>query len=241
MPRTSKRDSTHRPAPKKEQKPYPHHLRSISRALPAENAERELKVAYNSLMEMGTVWTWSRTLIPLARTLPLAPEWAYRLYRTASALYRNQERPASEHWARACQHYSTALWHEAKLAWLDDPECPKDLEELPHSESEFHLHESPNLTRDLLDDLTSRPKLSPPALGSPGGYAYEWLEAILSRARVHLQGLPGAPEGTRGLKECESIKAAEEWARCAEELMAALSSQAKPVEGAESPLMSLGA
>jgi len=201
--------------------------------LPAENAERELKAAYNAAMEMGTVWLWARPATPFTQTLPLQPEAGFRVYRTAAALYRNQFRPASEHWARACSHLCTALWHEAKLAWLNSPGCPRDLLELPHGEFEFHLHESPVETRDLLDDLMSRPHLPPPSPGTPGIYAYEWIQPILKRAREHLTPISPLIGGSLPLRMCEAIQAAEEWARCAEELMAVLgaqqSSEAPPV------------
>jgi hypothetical protein len=191
--------------------------------LPAENAVRELKMAFNAVMELGTALLWARPSSALAPLAPLTPEGAFRLYRTASALYRNQHLPSSELWARACQHYATALWHEAKLDWLEGPNCPRDLLELPNAEVEFHLHESPEEIRDLLDDLIGRPPITSLAPGTPGIYAFEWIPLILERAKIHLENTSHGV--IKNLKYCEAVKASGEWARCAEELMSAFLTQ----------------
>jgi hypothetical protein len=202
-------------------------LHDLSAAPPPENAERELKRAYNRLMESGAVWFWQREKSPLIHLNSLAPEWPVRLYRTAMALYHLGDRLQAERWARACRHYSTALWHEAKLSWLRDPSAPHDLAELPHAQGEYHLHESTEATRDLIQDLEHR---APPSLSSehPGAYAAPWIATMIRVARMHLEksGSLGQPES---LDQCEHLKAAEEWARSAEGVLTALQpTQARP-------------
>lgn len=186
---------------------------------PPENAERELKVAFNRLMESGVVWLWQREKLPDVQLLGIAPEWPARLYRTASALYRNGERLAAERWARSCRHFATALWHEAKIAWLYDPSHPKDLDEYPNAQVEYQLHETPDTTRDLIHDLEGRPlPVVPHEL--PGSYAQNWIEPIIRLARKHLEQCQ-AQAGAFELVQCEHLKAAEEWARTAEEISGA--------------------
>jgi hypothetical protein len=193
-------------------------------ARPPENAERELKRAFNRLMESGAVWFWQREQVPMIHLHSLAPEWPARLYRTAMALYRSGDRLDAERWARTCRHYATALWHEAKLSWLKDSNLPRDLPELPNAQIEYHLHESMEGTRDLIQDLENR-KLPEPHSGSPGLYARDWISPMIRVARMHLNqgGLLGQPGN---LDECEHLKAAEEWARSAEGICTALESQA---------------
>ncbi len=193
---------------------------------PPENAERELKRAYNRLMESGAVWFWQRDRIPLIHLHSLAPEWPAQLYRTAMALYRSGDRLQAERWARSCRHYSTALWHEAKLSWLRDSQVPKDLPELPNAQVEYHLHESIESTRDLIQDLEHRKLPSPPGV-TPGSYAAQWIPAMIRVARMHLDQ-SGSPSQPSNLTECEHLKAAEEWARSAEGISVALQSLPAP-------------
>lgn len=172
------------------------------------------------MMESGAVWFWQRDQIPLIHLHSLAPEWPARIYRTAMALYRLGDRLQAERWARACRHYSTALWHEAKISWLKDPNAPRDLFELPHAQSEYHLHESIEETRDLIQDLEHRSLVSPTG-EHPGAYAIVWVPSMIRVARMHLEqsGSPAQPES---LIQCENLKAAEEWARSAEGILVAL-------------------
>ena len=202
-------------------------LPDLTFAPPPENAERELKRAYNRLMESGAVWFWQREKIPLIHLHSLAPEWPARLYRTAVSLFHLGDRLEAERWARACRHYATALWHEAKLSWLKDPDAPRDLAELPHAQTEYHLHESTESTRDLIQDLEPR-TIPTPSGEHPGAYAAPWISSMIRVARMHLEktGSPAQPES---LEQCEHLKAAEEWARSAEGILTALQpGQVKP-------------
>jgi hypothetical protein len=57
----------------------------------------------------------------------------------------------------------------------------------------------------------------------PGGYAFEWLKPMLKVANQHMNSSrENSPVRGHTLLQCEHIKAANEWARCCEEIMSAL-------------------
>ncbi|NBU20263.1 hypothetical protein EBS43_02440, partial [bacterium] len=100
-----------------------------------DNAEHELRKAYNCIIESGVNYTFT----PL-QTLEFSPQEAIQTYEQAFQFYRQGKRLTAERWARAAKHLARAFWHEAKIAYLE----PR-LEDLPYlkgeQDDEYHLHE----------------------------------------------------------------------------------------------------
>src|SRR3954463_9939119 len=100
-----------------------------------QNAEHELRKAYNLIVETGVTYFWDRRAIP-----GVSADEAVTLYRHAFNSHRRNDRLASERWARAVKHLARAFWSEAKIAYLE----PRSTE-IPYLEGaapeEYNLHE----------------------------------------------------------------------------------------------------
>lgn len=79
-----------------------------------ENAESELRKAYNCVVETGVAHFWDRKAIP-----GVNPDEVVTIYKRALEAFRGGQRLAAERWARAAKHLSRAYWHEAKIAYLE--------------------------------------------------------------------------------------------------------------------------
>lgn len=186
-------------------------------SLMPENATLELKRAYNSVVELGTVISagWQGPLhFDAAAALYLRAMDCYRMHSPASRL-------ASERWARAAKHLSEALWHEAKIAYLKERTAA--LPYLTDALSEYHLHhETEESAKALLDTYESRH-------GSLAGRLTENLgvdpAALMTCGHAHLTALrdPSAPR--HELLSAERIKAANQYGRALECILLAVESE----------------
>src|SRR4051812_32870760 len=79
-----------------------------------DNAEHEIRKAYNCVIETGTIHFWDRRAIP-----GVNPDEVVTLYKHAFFLYRKGNKLAAERWARTAKHLSRAFHHEAKTAYLE--------------------------------------------------------------------------------------------------------------------------
>jgi hypothetical protein len=177
-----------------------------------ENAEFELRKAYNVVVEASIPYFWDRT--PL---LGVNPEEVPAMYKHAYNAYRSDDRLASERWARAAKHLARAFWCEAKIAYLE-----ANLTELPYLEGAsaeaLHLHEQSDTTADLLNSVQEH---VPPGMSEmPVAMTH-----YLSRARKHL-GFLERPEYKHELLRAERIKAAHEYGRVLEIMALAYESEA---------------
>jgi hypothetical protein len=178
-----------------------------------ENAEHELRVAYNEVIEAGLTHFWDRRAIPGVN----APE-VISLYKRAYQAYRREDRLAAERWARTSKHLARAFWHEAKIAYLE----PRATE-LPFLESarpeEYNLHERSDTTEDLLNSVEGH---VPPGLSEMP----EEMTRYASRARKHVEALK-KPELRHQLLRAEHIKAAHEYGRVLECMALAYEAEAQ--------------
>jgi len=167
-----------------------------------ENAEYELRKAYNCIVEAGVTHLWNRRPIP-----DVDPEEVLALYNRAFDAYRKGERLAAERWSRTAKHLARAFWHEAKIAYLEPHEA-----EIPYlaggTAEEYNLHEHSDTTADLLDSLS---------MDVPSGHGQIPAPMLqyLTRARKHLKKLE--EKGYKHeLLRAERIKAAHEYGRTVE-------------------------
>ncbi|MCM2276736.1 MAG: hypothetical protein NDJ89_01510 [Oligoflexia bacterium] len=177
-----------------------------------ENAEHELKKAYNCVIESETTYFGERITIP-----GLEPTEVSQTYRRAFRAYRKGDRLAAERWARTAKHLARAFWHEAKIAYLE----PRT-SELPFLEGataeDYHLHEHSDTTEDLLNSVAEH---IPPGMTEMP----EEMTRYLNRARKHLDELE-EPEYRNELLRAERIKAAHEYGRVLECMALALEAEA---------------
>lgn len=167
-----------------------------------QNAEHELRKAYNTLIEAQLTYEWDHR--PNAgvnfHELP-------DLYRRGYDSFRKGDRLAAERWARATKHLARALWSEAKVAFLQ----PR-LNFHPFLEGatpdEYNLHERIDTTADLLDSLADD---IPPGLQQMP----EDMTRFLSKGRRHIEEAQ-KPELKNELLRAEHIKAAHEYGRVIE-------------------------
>lgn len=167
-----------------------------------ENAEHELKKAYNSVIEAGVTHFWDRKLIP-----GVNPDEVLTIYKHAFQCYRKEDRLTAERWARAAKHLARAVWHEAKIAYLE----PR-VAELPYLEGatpeEYNLHEHSDTTEDLLNSVeTHIPKTDE--------HIQQLMQRYLQRGRKHLLFL-NQEDYKNELLRFERIKAAHEYGRVLE-------------------------
>jgi hypothetical protein len=167
-----------------------------------DNAEHEIRKAYNCVIETGVCHFWDRRAIP-----GVSPDEVISLYKKAFQSYRKGNRLAAERWARTAKHLSRAFTHEAKIAYLE----PRSAE-LPFLEGakddEYGLHVRSDTTADLLNSVSTH---IPPGLEEMP----EEMRRYLSRGFKHLE-LQEDPGYKHELLKAERIKAAHEYGRVLE-------------------------
>jgi hypothetical protein len=181
-----------------------------------ENADHELRKAYNSVIDVGMQYFWNQKTIP-----GVTPDEAFQIYRHAFHCHEKGLKLAAERWARVAKHLSRALFHEAKIAYLQ----PR-LHDLPYlkgaSAEDFELRSHSDTTADLLDSL---------AQDLPPGFEEmpEDMKRYVGRGRKHLEFLDPHIQGaeTHELLRAERIKAAHEYGRVVECLALAYESEGK--------------
>lgn len=181
-----------------------------------ENAEYELRKAYNVVIETGvTHFFGERPKIP-----GVNPEEVVTIYKRAFNAYRRDERLAAERWARTAKHLARAFWHEAKIAYLE----PRvgELPFLSGAREEYNLHDGER--EDTTEDLLNSVELTPPP-----GFAElpEEARRYVSRARRHLTTLTTGSY-KHELCRAERIKAAHEYGRVVECMALALEAENQP-------------
>jgi hypothetical protein len=167
-----------------------------------DNAEHELRKAYNCVIETGVAHFWDKRAIP-----GVNPHEVVTLYKHAFNSHRRGKRLASERWARAAKHLARAFWHEAKIAYLEPRATELPFLENAHDD-EYNLKDSSDTTEDLLNSLAQH---IPPGLTDMP----EEMNRYLSRARKHLE-IISAPEFHHELLKAERINAAHEYGRVLE-------------------------
>ena len=167
-----------------------------------QNADRELRIAYNAAIDASTIHFWDRRAIP-----GVHGDEVLTFYKHAFNHHRRGNPLACERWARTAKHLARAFWHEAKIAYLE----PRS-SELPFLENataeELNLREHSDTTADLLDSVSED---VPPGLDEMP----ETMTRYLVRARRHLETLK-EPNYTHELLRAERIKAAYEYGRVLE-------------------------
>lgn len=170
-----------------------------------ENAEHELRKAYNCVIEAGTTWFWDRSRGSSATGVN--PDEVVTLYKRAYKAYRNDDRLTAERWARTAKHLARALWHEAKLAYLEPHTA-----DLPYLEGasaeEYNLHEHSDTTEDLLNSVADH---IPPGMSQMP----DLMRRYLIRGKKHLEYL-NLPDYRHELLRAERTKAAHEYGRVLE-------------------------
>lgn len=167
-----------------------------------ENAEFELRKAYNIVLEGTVPYLWSNRNVP-----GVNPQEALDLYKHAYRLFRADNRLAAERWARAAKHLSRALSAEAKIAFLmaHDTDLPFLAGGSPEA---FNMPKGSETTADLLNSVAEH---IPPGLDQMP----EQMTRYLSRARKHLESKGGAAH-VQELLGVERIRAAHEYGRVLE-------------------------
>jgi hypothetical protein len=169
-----------------------------------ENAEHELRKAYDSVLECLIAFSPPRSLIA-----GVDPDELIGMYRHAFRRHRDGNRLAAERWARAAKHLARAFWHEAKIRFIE----PRTTE-LPFLEGatpdEYGLlnGERADTVADLLDSFSED---VPPGLDRipPRMVHYR------ARGQDHLARLAD-PEYRHELLRTERIHCAYEYGRVLE-------------------------
>jgi hypothetical protein len=184
--------------------------------LSPENAEHDLRRAYNRVVDAAALHFWDRRSVPGVNA-----HEAITLYKQALNLYRQGRRLSAERWARAARHLSAAFLAEGKIAFLEphmaDLPCLKGA-----TAEEFDLGEHSDTTTDLLNSIESH--------AVPGFKEMpEEMKRYLVRARKHLDALASErPEAQHELLRAERIKAAYEYGRVLECLSLAYETEHVP-------------
>ena len=167
-----------------------------------ENAEHEIRKAYNCVIDTGVGHFWDRKPIP-----GVNPDEVITIYKRSLENYNRGNRLAAERWARSAKHLGRACWHEAKIAFLE----PR-AHELAYLEGataeELGLHETIDSTSDLLDSAAHHLSAVPEEVS-------ERMNLYLNRARKHLS-ISTTSEYKHELRRAERIKVAHEYARVLE-------------------------
>jgi hypothetical protein len=167
-----------------------------------ENAEFEIRKAYNVVVESSIPFLWENRPI-----VGVNPAEVTEMYKTAYQAYRQNDLLSAERWARASKHLARAYWCEAKIAYVEAHNT--DLPFLEGATAEvFNLHEKSDTTEDLLNSVAEH---IPPGLDKMPAAMMHYL----SRAREHLTFLE-KPEYKHELLRAERIKAAHEYGRVLE-------------------------
>ncbi len=179
-----------------------------------ENAEHELKKAYNCAIEVGVTHFWDRHSIAGVHS-----DEVFTIYKRGFNALRSGDRLAAERWARTAKHLARAFWHEAKIAYLE----PRS-SELPYLEGaldEYSLREREDTTADLLESCARH---CPPGMSEMPPE----MKLYLNRGRKHLEKL-AEPAYKHELLRAERIKAAHEYGRVLECVALAYEAEAKPI------------
>ncbi len=171
-----------------------------------ENAEHELRKAYNTVIEAGVWYFWDRHATPGVNAHEV-----FTIYKHAFQNYKNGNLLAAERWARTAKHLSRAFWHEAKIAYLE----PRSTE-LPFlegaTEAEYNLTERLDTTQDLIDSVATH---IPHQISQGSNEMPELMVRYLGRARKCLETLR-SEDYTHELLRAERIMAAHEYGRVLE-------------------------
>ena len=182
-----------------------------------ENAEHELKRAYNCVIEAQTTLHSDKGERPFTQKTNAE---LLLIYKAAFRAFRNGERLAAERWARTAKHLARALWHEAKIAYLEPRTTALAFLEGASAE-EYNLHEQMDTSEDLLNSV---------AMHIPQGKneLTEQMQRYLARAQDHLAALK-RENYKHELLRAERIKAAHEYGRVLECMaLACEAEQGKP-------------
>ncbi len=167
-----------------------------------DNAEHEIRKAYNCVIETGVNHFWDRKAVPGVNA-----DEVVTLYKNAFHQYQKKNRLAAERWARTAKHLSRAIWHEAKIAFLE----PRT-SELPFLEgatdNEYGLYERSDTTADLLNSVANHIPAGLDAMPDE-------MKRYLSRGLKHLKILEQVGY-THELLRAERIQAAHEYGRTLE-------------------------
>lgn len=167
-----------------------------------ENAEHEIRKAYNCVIETGVSYFSNQNKIP-----GVNPDEVVDIYKHAFQCYRKGQKLAAERWARTAKHLARAFWHEAKITYLE----PKTTD-LPFLEGakaeEYQLREHSDTTEDLINSVAEH---VPPGLNEMP----DSMKKYLARARLHLETLE-SPDYKHELLRAERIKASHEYGRVLE-------------------------
>ncbi len=179
-----------------------------------ENAEHELRKAYNLVVEVGVTYFWDRRAIH-----GVSADESITMYKHAYNAFRRGDRLAAERWARAVKHLSRAFWSEAKIAYLEPRE-----NQMPHLDGaapeEYNLHERLDTTVDLLESVADH---VPPGLEEMP----EDMRRYLGRARRHIESVGGEAGRNHELLKAEHLKAAHEYGRVLECIALAYEAEAQ--------------
>jgi len=191
----------------------------LSSQLSPDNAELELKRAYNLAIETGVTHFWDRHAITGVHA-----DLVFSLYKRAMAAFvegTSTSRLAAERWARTVKHLSQAFWHEAKIDYLEPR--TQALPFLPHARSEYRLHaETPETALALLDAAAQKLNTLWRSQETP-----EDLRRLEKRGRQHLAKIT-EKEQQNELLQAERIKAAHEYGRTLECAILAYEAEGAP-------------
>ena len=167
-----------------------------------DNAEHELRKAYNCVINASVAHFWDRRSVPGVNAHEVIS-----IYKQAHQAYRKGDKLAAERWARAAKHLSRAFSAEAKIAYLEPRamELPFLNGATPEEYEITHPHDS---AADLLDSVKD---------AIPAGLHKmpEDMARYQARARKHLETL-GLPDYKHELLRAERVKAAHEYGRVIE-------------------------
>lgn len=167
-----------------------------------ENAEHELRKAYNGVIESGVTHSWDKGPISGVNPTELT-----EMYKKAFDAFRRGDRLTAERWARSAKHLARAFWHEAKIDYLE--KHPTDVPFLEGAAAEeYNLHEHSDTSEDLLASVEDH---------IPAGFTEmpKQMRHYASRGHIHLKKLE-EPEYKHELLRAERIKAAHEYGRTVE-------------------------
>lgn len=177
-----------------------------------ENAEFEIRKAYNVVLDGMVPFLWSNRAIT-----GVEPQEALDLYKHAFKAFRDGNRLAAERWARAAKHLGRALLAEAKVAFLMAHDTELPFLEGGSSEA-FGLPKESETTADLLNSVAEH---------VPSGLEKlpEAMMRYLGRARKHLEST-GGPAHIEEILRAERTRAAHEYGRVLEIMALAYEAEA---------------
>ena len=169
------------------------------------SAEHQLKRAYNALIDAETLHLWNK---PATSFGGITISEVVDIYKHAFREYRDDHWLSAERWAHTTQHLAKALWHEAKIDYLE-PRAP-DLPFLKGATAEDYDLQNikSDTTADLLDSVAQH---VPPGLTEMP----KLMCRCLVRGWEHLGRLDD-PEYRHELLRAERIKAAHHYGRVLE-------------------------